>query len=175
MIQSRWVVCAVVAAAVAACGGGAQLPDAPEAAPAEAKTDAPEATEPASVEEVHPTEEAEPAGKKFRAMSPPEKMNHMKKVVTPQMAKVFQEADAEAYGEFGCTTCHGPGAKKGNFTMPNDSLAPLDKAEMDAHPEVTKFMMERVVPEMAKLMGEEPYNPETHEGFGCYACHTKKE
>jgi hypothetical protein len=38
---------------------------------------------------------------------------------------------------------------------------------------MVKFMGERVVPEMAKLLHEEPYNPETHQGFGCFHCHVK--
>lgn len=165
--------CVLLGALVlAACGGGSPLPDAPEAAPSEAKPAA-DTNEP--VEEVLPVEESAEAPKAFRSMSPPEKMNHMKKVITPKMAEVFQAADAEGYADFGCTTCHGPGAKQGNFSMPSDALPALDKAEMDAHPEVTKFMKERVVPEMAQLLGEEPYNRETHEGFGCYGCHTKKE
>lgn len=113
--------------------------------------------------------------KSFDEMTAPERMQHMKTVVAPHMAKVFQEADAEKYAKFGCSGCHGPGAKEGNFEMPNAALPPLNKEEMDAHPEATKFMAERVVPEMAKLLGEEPYNPETHEGFGCFDCHTKKE
>ena len=108
-------------------------------------------------------------------MSAPEKMKHMKTVVAPHMAKVFQEASAEEYANFGCANCHGPGAKEGNFEMPSAALPALNKEEMDEHPEVTKFMAERVVPEMAKLLGEEPYNPETQKGFGCFDCHTKKE
>jgi hypothetical protein len=27
------------------------------------------------------------------------------------------------------------------------------------------------VPKMAGLLGEEPYNPETGKGFGCFSCH----
>lgn len=141
-----------------ACGGSK--------APAESPTESGEES---------PADEGDDASKKFDDMSAPEKMEHMKKVVAPTMAKVFQEYDAEHYKDFSCATCHGPGAKQGNFEMPTKDLPALDQEEMDEHPEVTKFMMERVVPEMAKLMGEEPYNPETHEGFGCFACHTKKE
>lgn len=118
---------------------------------------------------------AESTVKEFDEMSAPEKMKHMKTVVAPHMAKVFQEASAEEYANFGCANCHGPGAKEGNFEMPSAALPALNKEEMDEHPEVTKFMAERVVPEMAKLLGEEPYNPETQKGFGCFDCHTKKE
>ncbi len=156
---------ALTGALAAACGGSA--------APAEAPPPA-EATEEAAAEEDSP-DTAPGEFKKFDDMSPPEKMKHMKTVVAPRMAKVFQEASAEEYEDFSCVTCHGPGAKDGNFEMPSKDLPALDQEEMEEHPEVTQFMKERVVPEMAKLLGEEPYNPETHEGFGCYHCHTKKE
>ncbi len=110
---------------------------------------------------------------KFDDMSAPQKMKHMKEVVAPKMAKVFQELGG--YEDFSCVTCHGPGAKQGKFEMPTDSIPALNQEEMDEHPEVTKFMMERVTPEMATLLGEEVYNQETHEGFGCFDCHTKKD
>lgn len=153
-------------ALLAACGGSA--------APAQSAEPAPSGEESAEG-----TAEAGDAGsgetKSFDDMSAPEKMKHMKTVVAPHMAKVFQEASAEEYANFGCVNCHGPGAKNGDFEMPSAALPALNKEEMDEHPEVTKFMAERVVPEMAKLLGEEPYNPETQEGFGCFDCHTKKD
>lgn len=145
-------------ALLAACGGSSPKAESAEPAP--------------------PAEESMQAAgetKKFDEMSAPEKMKHMKTVVAPHMAKVFQELSAEEYSDFSCATCHGPGAKNGEFEMPNASLPALDQEEMDEHPEITKFMAERVVPEMATLLGEEPYNPETQEGFGCFDCHTKKE
>lgn len=144
-----------------ACGGSKAPADTPE--PAEEKAD----------ESV--VDESTDVPLKFDDMSEPQKMKHMKEVVAPTMAKVFQEADAEEYAKFNCATCHGPGAKQGDFRMPTESLPALDQEEMDEHPDVTKFMMERVVPEMAKLLGEEPYNPETQSGFGCYNCHMKKD
>jgi hypothetical protein len=160
---------ALTGALLAACGGAA--------APAESAEPAPPAE--ASSASAEPGEEEtageEPAMKEFDEMSAPEKMKHMKTVVAPHMAKVFQEMSAEKYEKFSCTNCHGSGAKEGKFEMPNASLPALNKEEMDEHPEVTKFMSERVVPEMAKLLGESPYNPETKEGFGCFDCHTKKE
>jgi mono/diheme cytochrome c family protein len=150
-------------ALLAACGGAkAPAESAEPAAESDASSGADASSEGASA-------------KSFDDMSAPERMKHMKTVVAPQMAKVFQEADAEKYADFSCAVCHGPGAKDGDFEMPSAALPALDKEEMDEHPEVTKFMAERVVPEMAKLLGEEPYNHETQQGFGCFDCHTKKE
>lgn len=147
-----------------ACGGASTPAESPEAE-----------AEPGAMEEPGGEAPAEEAPLKFDDMTAPQKMQHMKKVIAPEMAKVFQAHDAEEYAEFSCATCHGPGAKEGNFEMPSAALPALDQEEMDEHPEVTKFMMEAVVPKMAELLGEEPYNPETHQGFGCYDCHTKSE
>jgi hypothetical protein len=76
-----------------------------------------------------------------------------------------------------CVTCHGAGAKEGKFKMPNASLPKLDPKDGFAKhqkktPAVTKFMMETVAPEVGKLLGMPPYNPETKQGFGCFNCHT---
>lgn len=148
------------AAIVAACGGGSTPA-------ADSPSSPPEAAEESSNEEA-----ASEGPLKFDDMSAPEKMKHMKEVVAPQMAKVFQESGG--YEDFSCATCHGAGAKSGNFEMPTADIPALDQEEMDEHPEVTQFMKERVTPEMAKLLGEEAYDPETGHGFGCYGCHTKK-
>jgi hypothetical protein len=107
-----------------------------------------------------------------------QRLERMKTVVVPRMKAVFQEHDAEHFAEFGCQTCHGAGAKQGRFKMPNPALPALNptdgfKAHMDEHRNVTKFMMEQVVPEMAGALGESPFDPKTGEGFGCFECHTK--
>ena len=109
-------------------------------------------------------------------MNQRERIDHMKKVVMPKMKAVFQAADAERYAEFSCATCHGPGAKRGEFGMPTGALSKLPphgqfdelKAEQ---PEVVGFMMKQVVPEMAATIGKAPFDPATGEGFGCYDCH----
>lgn len=100
----------------------------------------------------------------------------MKTVVTPKMTTVFQDFDAKRYANVNCKTCHGEGAMQGKFQMPNPALPKLSlaggfKKHMDAKPEVTKFMMQKVVPEMAAALGMKPYDPSTHEGFGCAGCH----
>jgi hypothetical protein len=63
-----------------------------------------------------------------------------------------------------------------DFKMPNrlfelsktNTLA--DATEYDA--DTTQFMIERVVPEMARLLDMEPStDPSSSEGFGCFGCH----
>lgn len=157
----------------AACGGAQSHPSSemPPAAKAPA-ADAP-ASEPSAAEV--PASET----KAFHDMAPGERIDFMKNVVMPHMKEHFQSANAERYAEMNCATCHGAGAKQGHFHMPSPDLPALDPtdgfaAHRNAAPEVTTFMMEKVVPEMARLLGEEPYNPETGQGFGCFDCHQKK-
>ena len=104
------------------------------------------------------------------------RLEHMKAVVLPTMLGVFREFDPEHYAEFDCTTCHGPGARRGEFAMPSAALPKLpahgDFAGLRAQkPEVFDFMVQQVVPAMARAMGESPYDPATGQGFGCSRCH----
>ena len=163
---------------VIALGGAALFAAcAPANKPAETAAD-----EPASAD-AQPgvtAEDASGSTKKFDDMKPGEQMAFMKDVIVPEMTKVFQAYDPKEFAEVGCVTCHGSRAKKGDFHMPNEELPPLDVSdhladEAKAHPEMMKFMMEKVTPTMAKLLGEETFNPETGKGFGCLGCHTKAE
>lgn len=109
-------------------------------------------------------------------MNKAERLGYMKDTVVPTMKALWAEAGEET-DDFGCKTCHGAGAQNGSFKMPNEGLPKLDASdgfadEKKEHPETVKFMMEKVVPQMAALVDEEPYNPETHQGFGCFECHT---
>jgi len=110
----------------------------------------------------------------------PERKEYMKAVVLPNMKANFTEFDAETYGSMNCATCHGDGAKTGKFDMPNPQLPklPADEAGFNVlnqkKPDVMKFMAGKVLPAMAHLVGELPYNPKTKQGFGCFECHTKK-
>jgi len=110
-------------------------------------------------------------------MNGEQRREHMAKVVLPGMKTHFKAHDADEFAKFGCDTCHGKNGKDVGFELPND-LTPLDPADpigsgnaMD--PETTKFMAEIVVPEMAKMLDTQPYDPKTGKGFGCFDCHLK--
>ncbi len=120
---------------------------------------------------------AAPAAIDWHAMTHEQRLEHMKTVVMPRMRTLFTEFDAQSYAKMKCPTCHGDGALPGgNFKMPNPKLPKLSysdgfKKHLEQKPEITRFMMERVVPEMAALLGEQPYDPATQKGFGCGECH----
>lgn len=98
------------------------------------------------------------------------RMARMKQVVMPTAKSLFGKPDAN------CTLCHGPGAKEGNFAMPSQALPALDPTDsFAAHdPGAVQFMMEKVVPQIAGALVTPPYDPATHQGFGCFSCHTQK-
>lgn len=105
-----------------------------------------------------------------------QKKEFMGVVFYKEMKTKFQAHDSELYAKFTCATCHGEDAKEVNWAMPSDSILPLSKTDpvgqaMEFDEEVTQFMVDVVVPESAKLLDMEPYNPETGQGFGCFGCH----
>lgn len=109
-------------------------------------------------------------------MSHDQKLEHMKTVVMPKSKELFAAFDAKEFGNMKCPTCHGDGAKNQTFKMPNPKLPKLSytdhfKKHMDKKPEETKFMMEKVVPEVAAMLGMQPFDPKTQKGFGCANCH----
>ena len=112
----------------------------------------------------------------WKDMNADQRHEYMEHTVMPAMKETFVAFDAEEFGEMKCKTCHGAGAEDKSFEMPNADLKPLDFANMDKLDEhdqkVAKWMHEVVVPEMAKLLGEQPYDPATQQGFGCTGCHT---
>jgi hypothetical protein len=98
--------------------------------------------------------------------------------VVPKMKPIFQAQDARAYAGFVCQTCHGEDMEQVNFKMPNQLYAlaadnPIEAA-MEDDAETTHFMVQRVVPAMAKLLDVEPSSAGKVDGFGCFGCHQKE-
>jgi hypothetical protein len=190
--QSLASVLAVVAFA-AACGGG-QPPPVPPPAPSEtAAVPAPSAAEapsastpavpsaaPSATAETAPAPPAAPGPGDWDKWSKDQKMAYMKSAVMPKMGPAFHDFDAKAFAEPKCVLCHGSGAKDGSFKMPNPELPKLDvspagiKKMHEKKGPVVDFMAKTVVPQMAQLVGEQPFDPKTKTGFGCLQCHTKK-
>lgn len=104
-------------------------------------------------------------------LTDPQKSAFMKAHVVPAMDTVFKGYDAEHYAEFGCKTCHGPTLDDPDEFLPHLTVKDGQLVEMTTHPEVSKFMGEQVLPKMIEVMGVQPYDPATGEGFGCNGCH----
>jgi len=114
-----------------------------------------------------------PLGPAFATMSNADKLQHMKKVIQPTMGQVFSEYDGKKYGEFGCRTCHGDKKQDPHMALPKLTLSGDGFQKlMAAKPALMKFMTEKVTPAMATAMGAKPFDPATHQGFGCGGCHT---
>lgn len=107
-------------------------------------------------------------------MTPQQKGEFMQQRVMPVMREMFQAHDAHRFEHFTCATCHGANAREVNFHMPN-GIAPLDPTQIPgmfaSQDPMHVFMTQRVWPRMTELLGAQPYNPETHQGFGCLGCH----
>lgn len=96
----------------------------------------------------------------------------MKAHVVPKMGPLFQAFDAGEYKEFGCKTCHGdPFNEHPPEFLPTLTIQGGKVLEDAEHPGIAKFMGEKVAPEMAAILGKQPYDPKTQEGFGCKGCH----
>ena len=158
----RSISVALATFALGACGGSQP-----------AAESAPPAGEPAA--------EASPAsGTPWAEMNKEQRASFMMQVVQPKMKELFQAHDATHFAKFNCSTCHGDGAKNKSFAMP-DAAIPKIPATMEGFeklkaekPEMVKFMMETVLPEMAKLVNEPLMDPATGKGFGCGECHMKE-
>jgi cytochrome c551/c552 len=161
------------AAVLAACGGSQPAPSTP--AP---DTSTPKETTPAAdagaTSATGGGETPAPAAKSgFDALSADKKVEVMATKVVPNVGKLFKEHDSAKFGKFGCATCHGPKKDQDpkaflpKLTLSNGGFEKLAKAK----PEMVKFMAEKVTPAMASALGEKPFDPATHTGFGCNGCH----
>lgn len=106
----------------------------------------------------------------WKDMNREQRLEYMGVTVMPAMKALFQEYDPEGYAEFKCQTCHGEDMEQADFEMPNGLYAlpaadPITAAkEYDA--EVTAFMLEKLTPKMAELLGMQP-----GEEMTCMSCH----
>ena len=106
----------------------------------------------------------------FEELDHDQRIQFMKQVVMPAMAPLFQRHDPQEYANFGCATCHGPGADRGEFHMPSDKLPKLNFADLRTFQERDlEFMKAEVKPTMAKLLKEPEHSAEHPRGFGCPA------
>lgn len=166
------------AMASSACGASTPGPASPELSAPNAATPAvatPGAADPAAPATSAVTP-AEPAATESTltwnaSLSKDQKIAFMKKVVAPRLGKVFQSSNPTRYADFGCKTCHGPAYKDPPDFLPKLTLRAGKITAFAEKPEVSKFMHEQVVPEMATVFGQQPYDPATHQGFGCGGCH----
>jgi len=94
----------------------------------------------------------------------------MSACVLPTMATHFQGYDADAHADFSCASCHGADLNGGTYAMPG--AVAISVREQDPNSDIYQFMSGTVVPEMAGILGLEPYDPSTGSGeFSCYSCH----
>ena len=160
---------AIPAAVAIACGGGTPEPTTPTTPSASAA----------------PTDSAAPSASAATSATPPAAMTawkddapipeqaaYMKANVMPVMGKVFADHDAKKYGDTSCKLCHGPNKENPHKFLPKLKLSGDGFQKLNAEkPDVVKFMHEQVEPQMAKAMGQQPYDMKTNTGFGCKGCH----
>ncbi len=162
--MSRQISIAIVAAMLAACSG-----------PSAQGEGEGEGTQTTGGERQHAS------ARELIGINGPEKpwseMNHEEKEMDmiarflPIMTEVFQEHDAEEFGNFGCESCHGADMRERNFEMPSAHLPPVALPgtpayrEMASHePEMMRFMEEGVTPTMQTMLG-------MGATFTCNGCH----
>jgi hypothetical protein len=119
----------------------------------------------------------------WKDMTKEQRGRYMKARVLPRFKELMASFAPEHEGEVNCATCHGKSAKDHSFKMPNPDLKVLPATQEgwqhlnEAKGEWVKFMTEKVKPEIAALLGLEPFdfrNPK--EGaFGCDNCHTMEQ
>ncbi|CAN5292581.1 hypothetical protein BH09MYX1_BH09MYX1_45760 [soil metagenome] len=152
-----------------ACGGNAAQPVTPTG-PTDSASAGSSSTPSATVSD---SASAAPLPTVWSAtMSEEQQAAFMKANIVPKMGPLFKEHDAKKYGEFSCKTCHGPDYKEPKAFLPHLTLKNGAITQIKDKPEISKWMMDVVSPQMASAMGLPHYDPKTQQGFGCNGCHT---
>lgn len=111
----------------------------------------------------------------FDQLDHDQRFDFMKQVVVPTLGPMFKRHDAKKFAEFGCRTCHGGGADRGEYHMPNDKLPKLDLTDLSKYQQRDiEFMQNEVKPTMAGLLRQPEQTPDNEDGFGCLECHPKE-
>jgi mono/diheme cytochrome c family protein len=153
----------LVVSAAAGCGGGTPEPTTPPPpAPSASASAGPATAAPAIVVPAVWSND----------MTKEQQVAFMKKNVVGRMGKVFQGHDGAKYADFSCKTCHGPEYKNPKEFLPKLTFKDGKMTAFAEKPDMAKFMASNVTPEMAQAMGLKPFDPQTHQGFGCNGCHT---
>ena len=159
-----------------ACGGNEPQPQTPTG-----PTDSGSASESAAT---CATAAAPPAGSASAAVDAPvptvwsdtlpkeQQSAFMRTHIVTKMGPIFKEHDAKKYADFGCKTCHGPEYKEPKDFLPHLTMKGGQMTQFKDKPEIAKWMVDKVSPQMADAMGLPHYDPKTHQGFGCGGCHT---
>lgn len=118
----------------------------------------------------------------WHAMTHDQRKAYMQAAVLPSMEPLFLAHDAGRFGGFGCRTCHGAAARGRAYRMPNPDLPTLyptgsaeQKATVQKHRAIARFMHREVTPGIRKLLDLPPYDPATGTGFSCFHCHPRGE
>ncbi|HEY4159251.1 MAG TPA: hypothetical protein VGM29_14180 [Polyangiaceae bacterium] len=175
-MHHRSLISPLLLALAVACGGAQPAPEAPPA-PATPEAPAAPSAAPAAPETPAPSTSAAPAEPAAPAawaddLPVDQKKAFMKAVVMPRMSKVFQAFNADHYKDFSCHTCHGQKFSLTQEALPKLTFAGGKMTAFKDKPEVAKFMMDKVEPEMASIFGKPVFDMKTKQGFGCNGCHT---
>lgn len=111
-----------------------------------------------------------------------ERKRYMGREVLPVMTELFKSYDPGEFSGFFCDTCHGDDPADRNYAMPSPSLptlyptgSPEQEQAVRDHPEMVRFMFNRITPTMQRLLGAPEFDATTGEGFTCFACHPRGE